>query len=593
MTAGILSRVCVVAILHEKKLLITRRAVVAKRTFQPFATWRQVRHQQRRAKGSASAPLNSAKRRKSRSVLRCVGIEQQQASGRLVFAGGMPKNSRGSAVERGPPQAPPSWLLDDDATLATTTMATAKPLATEQKLSFAQRINAGERSGHGSRSVRSSISMDAGEAMPPPPTPGNDDVLLTRSSRSTSSASRNMNRLSITLPIAPPTCDPTRPVPMSATSTIPPSFPATPAESISSQIASPSDTNEFIIAIAAQERRVMELREELQLAEKELKSLKLQFTRHESGKAAGDRHHAADPHRTHGARENRGSSVSTPSDDDKQPLRRSADLDRRRQILQSQHNTPREAQRRVFTGKHTRTLSLLSPTKTDAGDLSAFSALEDSRDICKSPTSDNHRRNAPPFHPNLAKRMTWQPRSSHSAGHTPQAGSTAMSQIVADFKLGFQSFYEDIRQITVGDEPITGRMEGSQSTSVDLSRGGGRNQAGVRSYADDQDTIRPVPAARPRLNSAFDSPSLDIETPTRRRPSNANLERINPRQPKRFSWTPLTCDSVDADAWISFDSPSSSSSGKSTRWSGSTINDEINDAVQSTAEKENHSETPL
>jgi len=481
------------------------------------------------------------------------------------------QHRRCSVVERGPLD-PPSRLPDDDVMAVT-----ANPFATDQKLSFAQRINGGERPGHGSRSVRSSISLEPGEVMAPPPTPGGgDDVWLTRSSRSTSSASRNMNRLSITLPIAPPTCDPTRPVPTSALSTLPPSFPSTPAESISSQTVGPTEKNEFIIAIAAQERRVMELREELQRAEKELKSLKQQFTQHDAGKnEAGDRRHATEPMRPLPARaENRASHTSTPSEDDLPP-RRSVDLDRRRQILQSQQNTPKEGHRRVFTGKHTRTLSLLSPAKTDGGD---FSVLED-KDLCKSPSVEHHR-NAPPLHPHLTKRMTWQPRSSHSAGATP--GSAAMSQIVEDFKLGFRTFYEDIRQITVGDEPVNGNRNVTRSTAVDLSRGS-------RSYAEDQETIRPAQAARPRVNTAFDSP-VAIETPTRLRPSNANRDRVNPRKPKHFSWTPLSFDSVDGDAWLSFDSPSS---GKSTRWSGSTMNDESNDAVQSTVEKGHESDTPL
>jgi hypothetical protein len=323
----------------------------------------------------------------------------------------------------------------------------------------------------------------------------------------------------------------------------------------------------------------MELREELQCAEKDLKSLKQQFTLHEAGKnlTAGDRRHAAELMRPLPAKaENRCGSTSTPSDDDLPP-RRSVDLDRRRQILQSQQSTPKEAgHRRVFTGKHTRTLSLLSPTKTNAGE---FSVLEDG-DIGKSPSVDHHR-NAPPLHPALTKRMTWQPRSSPSSGGTP--GSAAMSQIVEDFKLGFRTFYEDIRQITVGDEPVTGNV-GTRSTAVDLS------QRGARSFAEDQETIRPAQAARPRVNTAFDSP-VAIETPTRPRPSNANRDRVNPRKPKHFSWTPMSFDTIDGDAWLSFDSPSSS--GKSTRWSGSTINDESNDTVQSTAGKENEIDTPL
>ncbi|KAK8101239.1 hypothetical protein PG999_011613 [Apiospora kogelbergensis] len=92
-----------------------------------------------------------------------------------------------------------------------------------------------------------------------------------RPRRSSSVNSRNSNRLSLTLPIAPPTSMPSRPTP---TSSVPP----TPSgESITSGLASPMDSEQLIVAIAAQERRVLELREELNRAEGDLKQLKCQW----------------------------------------------------------------------------------------------------------------------------------------------------------------------------------------------------------------------------------------------------------------------------------------------------------------------------
>jgi hypothetical protein len=59
------------------------------------------------------------------------------------------------------------------------------------------------------------------------------------------------------------------------------SVPQTPLETPASVATSPSNANEFIIAIAAQERRVLELKEELAQAEVELAKLKKQWASEE------------------------------------------------------------------------------------------------------------------------------------------------------------------------------------------------------------------------------------------------------------------------------------------------------------------------
>ncbi|GJC93531.1 hypothetical protein ColKHC_02357 [Colletotrichum higginsianum] len=138
-----------------------------------------------------------------------------------------------------------------------------------------------------------------------------------------------------------------------------------------------------------------------------------------------------------------------------------------------------------------------------------------------------------------------------------------------DFRLGLWSFMEDIRQATVGDEPIHGVPGRPGSTDPH-----GRRE---RSSAGDQDTIKANGSSRPRvpLNSAFDLPPMD--TPSK--PSKPLQERPNPKpaaksttttKAKHFSWTPLTFDSFDDNDWSNWESPQVSST-KSARWSGSTM----------------------
>ncbi|GKT40828.1 uncharacterized protein ColSpa_01009 [Colletotrichum spaethianum] len=156
-----------------------------------------------------------------------------------------------------------------------------------------------------------------------------------------------------------------------------------------------------------------------------------------------------------------------------------------------------------------------------------------------------------------------------------------------DFRLGLWSFMEDIRQATVGDEPIHGVPGRPGSTDPH-----GRRE---RSCAGDQDTIKANSFSRPRvpLNSAFDLPPMD--TPSK--PSKPLQERPNPKpatkstttKAKHFSWTPLTFDSFDDNDWSNWESPQVSSA-KSARWSGSTMGGA--DEIVSMSEN-NENMTPL
>lgn len=221
------------------------------------------------------------------------------------------------------------------------------------------------------------------------------------------------------------------------------------------------------------------------------------------------------------------------------------DLERKKSLLIQNQSTPSQGRRKVLRGGHTRTLSLLSPQKSESG----FAIHEDQEaETIKLPPVD--RRAAQLTNATLNKRASWQPQSHYQ---------TSVPGLVEDFRLGLKAFVEDIRQITVGDEPIMGSVPRPQSQVAD--------SPSSMSASGDHDTIRPSHSVRPKVSNVFDSPGSDVSTPSK---SQNGTDKAKGRKSKHFSWTPLSLDSLDDDnGWTSWESPAST---KSTRWSGSTVN---------------------
>ncbi len=380
-----------------------------------------------------------------------------------------------------------------------------------------------------------------------------DSPVGTRSTRSASTASRS-NRLSLTLPIMPATAYSARPAPATATGL---SFPPTPLDTPS--LMSPTDSTDFITAIAAHERRVLELREELSRAESDLAKLKKQFANHEAYKKRPSRRNVEPVPNVGAAAELQ----------DEAAIRRSAEQDRRKALL-DQLATPEKSRRRVLTGKHTRKLSLLSPLSPTKPDGES-----------DEPEADFEIRSPPPL---PSKRASW-------AARPPQGNG--VKQLAEDLKSGIWTFMEDLRQATVGDEPITGHgtymrgMDGNMRSTT-----GGANSG-------DQDTIRAKVNTRQRVASAFD----EISTPSKQElendgdsehpsgvaarpplPLRRSKTESGTRATKRFSWSPLTMDSYDDNDWSSWDSPGTSSP----RWSGTTVNGDIIPSVPEKRDNDNN-----
>jgi hypothetical protein len=308
--------------------------------------------------------------------------------------------------------------------------------------------------------------------------------------------------------------------------------------------------NDFIIAIATKERKVLELREALAREEAELAVLKKKFSSLDALQKRDTGHH--------------GLSSRTTTDGGAQSPRSSVDMERRSLLNQNQ-GTPTQTRRTAFRGRHARTLSLLSPVRSS----SDISVLE-GRDGEESRPASNDRRHGHATNPILAKRASWQPQTQHSSPVVPQ--------LVEDFKLGFRAFVEDIRQITIGDEPVNGqtptpghhRRAGSMSHTGPADHGGFKNGNGPTaqrtsvSEASSSTTAPPTP-----LGNRKDAP-----------------EKSRATKSKHFSWTPLSFDSLDDTDWANWESPVPA---KSTRWSGSTVHSGVMDDIQSIPETEENS----
>lgn len=281
-------------------------------------------------------------------------------------------------------------------------------------------------------------------------------------------------RLSLSFPILP------------ANSNLSPrnASPASPAYSPSSSITdisqlTPDDPMAFLTALAAQERRVLELKEELGKAETELGRLKRQWAVHEATKKL----HGITPSGTERLRplntsiaaEDRGGGILSPTREQYQA---------RKATLSSLNGT---SNRKVLPSqRHQRTLSLLATNNTNRD-----------RDTYRQPFPQpvGLDEESSGFHPAPMKGHTFaSPSSSHSASSSvssqytrpprPQSltdisSSTRNSQDVLirtgkqmaeDFKEGLWTFIEDLRQATVGDEAISSSVN---ATGIRASPHGG------------------------------------------------------------------------------------------------------------------------
>ena len=372
---------------------------------------------------------------------------------------------------------------------------------------------------------------------------------------------RRSNRLSLSFPIAPSANlnESARPTPTSSST---PLLPATPTSA--APVSTPTDTNSFLVALAGQERKVLELKEELEKADAELKRLKKQWAYHEASNKRGEVRHL-EPLRTLHAAGTEGES----SNEDDSVTRQSVKMDRRKALLSNIHQ---ESRRKVLTGGHTRTLSLLSPDRAKNAQPFQFPPVQESGS--ESDTSSLPKRT---IMPDTSQGIT--KVSSNRARHSYQGGMThGAKQIAEDVKAGLWTFLEDLRQATVGDEAINGTTNRASldASSKDPMNWGStsslqsneRDKHGTSPKAADARTWDPLTASNHALLDAAGTMWAEMDS------SHSASKALPPLKQKRAGKTLSTTPIVDEldDDWSNWDSPTP----KSPRWSGST---ELTDPV--------------
>lgn len=301
-------------------------------------------------------------------------------------------------------------------------------------------------------------------------------------------AARHAKRLTLSFPIVPPPAAVRSE--LSSPSVVAPGTPTTATETPRTAMPSglpsldsmppgsdePCEPSDLLTAIASQERKVLELREELQRAETELTGLKKKWVLNERQKKRTEiSYHAeamkamkpADAPADEAYKTSESPSLSpTTTDPVSAQIRRSKELERR-QSLRSTHKSNASVSsngRRVFSGsKHTRTLSLLSP---EMGVVKTPFPMKDEADQETGIT--RHPRSA--TLPSVERADVSRPAEPADSLQGDAADEWRRSmpppsrdallrtgrQMASDFREGLWTFLEDIRQATVGEEAING-----------------------------------------------------------------------------------------------------------------------------------------
>ncbi|RKF59004.1 hypothetical protein OnM2_063030 [Erysiphe neolycopersici] len=369
------------------------------------------------------------------------------------------------------------------------------------------------------------------------------------------SQSYRQSRLSISIPIAP------------RNGSID-SITGTPALAFSPLTSSPqiqpfpSDSNAFLVSLASQERYVFELREELLKAEKELKRLKRFWACHETSKKNGE---------IINMKPLRPISNSVTAEDDinnqgAMAIQKS-EADKRKELLENFKNSKNSKEmRRTFSGNHARTLSLLSPEKSIFHQSKESKHLQDQKAIEISTLRK----------PLISKtnRIVTEPSYRVKNLYSPKnmtIGGKQLVDIAEDVKEGFKAgmlnFFEDLRQVTVGDESIIKNVT-SKNTIINSLIDDSRSFAKTnQDKMDNKGNLIELTTSSDIHENLIDiHPQAQIRSDIK--PEDNSLQNKSSKKNSKSKTLSLAIPTVDEldDTWSIWDSPIT----KSPRWSVST-----------------------
>ncbi|KAK4621598.1 hypothetical protein CLAFUW4_07195 [Fulvia fulva] len=345
--------------------------------------------------------------------------------------------------------------------------------------------------------------------------------------------------------------------------------------------AGPSDGN-FLHLVAAQERRVLELKEELQRAEADLTRLKREWAKHEANKKRGDAKRLTRPQTL----QTSPTLTSDRDDEDGSSAWLQQEMERRKALL----SASKPSSRTVFPGqRHTRALSLLSPARESVRHSASHSIpmmqpppRPPRKDSLKNPTRQSMDLVRP-----SAREHTVPPNGADTESQDKLAAQSVIDQemllragkkVATDFKDGLWTFWEDLRQATVGEEsgpiqpPISRR--GSAQTlkaarkqgSIGSLQGSSRSSSTLGIGPDRGDAARP-PAPRKKSAPLPDlaDPSFwsDHGTTIEPKEQASTKKQAVSRQHKRSADSTKRLSGASNDGWDTWDSPEQSGSSSS------------------------------
>jgi len=342
-------------------------------------------------------------------------------------------------------------------------------------------------------------------------------------------------------------------------------------ESIPTQAGFVSTESDYFTALAAQERRVFELKEELQKAEGHLQRLKKQWANHETAKRRDERQ------RGHQLRPILPASPKIVDDGDEDGANAwmYEEMARRKALL----SNTRTSHRRVFSGsRRTMALSLLEPVEGEDSERGNDSDVtSEPRPLKPSPRAREQWRSR-----ELVKKSVGLPRASTTpnlwqAGdytidpiawargdsQSPQREAILRTgkQVATDLREGLWTFLEDLRQVAIGDEPRPAQSssdEPRRQNSKRINREDGEGKSERYTIGRSPRTIGRPSSKQDVDNMLVDD--LDVTTP---RLVEVPIMKRSPRQigtsskgkSARRPKTPPPATPQDSDSWETWESP--------------------------------------
>jgi len=313
-----------------------------------------------------------------------------------------------------------------------------------------------------------------------------------------------------------------------------PSTPVIPERPPSPEKKALHDSNAFLTALAAQERKVLELKEELQRAEANLEKLKKQWAVHETTKKRYELRQV-EPLQPLSAQL---PCAGTLADHETMV---SGEQERRK----LRPLTTRQPQRTVFSGsRHTKTLSLLTP-KPSAGDQSQPSGIISSPKKARRGTTEGSPRSKIIPELSSTSNMSDVPKSSRPrqsiSGPPKDPILDAGKQLVGDFKDGFWTFFEDLRQATVGEEIDTSNGKVVLKAATEL-----------KATIEDKAILQRETVARiqfPARQSSIHGRASDASKASAKTISSNEQKTVTPSKPQRQRNLTVSTSAADADGW--------------------------------------------